>query len=80
MKITMWDHFELEIWKDAEQRRATWLLRGKHLEAEHGGIFVSLEKVVKSHHALARGVLVNSSHPFTLAKVLLNGPDFSPEQ
>ena len=79
-KITMWDRFEPEIRKDAEQRRAARLLRGKHSEAEHGGIFVSLEKAAKSHHALARGVLANSSHPFTLAKVLLNGPDFSPEQ
>jgi hypothetical protein len=79
-KITMWDHFEPEIRKDAEQRKAARLLRGKHSEAEQGGIFVSLEKAARGHHALARSVLANSSHSFTLAKVMLSGPDFSPEQ
>ena len=79
-KITMWDQFAPEIRKDAEQRKAARLLKGKHWDAELGGIFVSLEKAAKGHHASTRGLLEEASHPFTLAKVLLNGPDFSPEQ
>jgi hypothetical protein len=79
-KITMRDHFEPEIQKDAEQRKATWLLKGKHSEAEQGGIFMSLENAARGQHMLVRSILANSSHSFILAKLMLSSPDFSPEQ
>lgn len=79
-KITLWDKFEPEVRSDAGQRKAARLLKAQHTEIEHGGIFVSLEKAVKSHHSSTRELLEGSSHPFTLAKVLLNGPQLSPEQ
>lgn len=46
---------------------------------EQDGLFVSLEKVVKLHHEMARTQLEQNCHRFTLAKVLVNGATFSPQ-
>lgn len=80
LKITLWDEFERDIRSDADQREAARVIKAKHTAGEHGGIFVSLKKVVKRHHATTRALLNGSSHSFTIAKVLLNGPGLSPEQ
>ena len=80
LKITMWDEFHEEIRKDAEQRKAAWRIKQKHLPTEHGGILHSLDKVAREHHSRAKNFLQEVPHAFTVAKVLLNGPGFSPEQ
>ena len=80
LKITMWDEFHEEIRKDAEQRKAAWRIKQKHSLTEHGGILNSLDRVVREHHSRAKKLLQEMPHAFTAAKVLLNGPGFSPEQ
>lgn len=80
LQITMWDKFHEEIRKDTEERKAAWRIKQKHLTAEHGGILNSLDKVVREHHSRAKKFLQEQPHAFTAAKVLLNGPGFSPEQ
>jgi hypothetical protein len=80
LKITMWDVFHEEIRKDAEQRKAAWRIKQKHSPTEHGGVLNSLDKVVREHHSRAKMFLEETPHAFTVAKVLLNGPGFSPEQ
>ena len=55
-------------------------LNKKHSPAEHGGILNSLDKVVREHHSCTKTFLQETPHAFTVAKVLLNGPGFSPEQ
>ena len=80
LKITMWDEFQEDIRKDPEQRKAAWKIKQKHSPTEHGGILDSLDKVVREHHSRAKKFLEETPHAFTVAKVLLNGPMFSPEQ
>lgn len=80
LKITMWDEFEEEIRKDSEQRKAAWRIKQKHAPTELGGILKSLDEVVKEHHSHVKKLLQETPHAFTVAKVLLNGPGFSPEQ
>ena len=80
LHITMWDTFHEDIRKDTEQRKAAWRIKQKHLTTEHGGILNSLDKVVREHHSRAKKFLQELPHAFTAAKVLLNGPRFSPEQ
>ena len=80
LKITMWDEFQEDIRKDPEQRKAAWRIKQKHSPAEHGGMLDSLDKVVREHHNRAKKFMENMPHAFTIAKVLLNGPGFSPEQ
>ena len=80
LKITMWDEFHPEIRKDPEQRKAAWRIKQKHSLAERGGIFDSLDKVVREHHSQAKKLLEDVPNAFTAAKVLRNGPRFSPEQ
>ncbi|KAF8131379.1 hypothetical protein EV363DRAFT_1329892 [Boletus edulis] len=80
LKITMWDEFEEEIRKDGEQRKAAWRIKQKHAPTELGGILKSLDEVVREHHSHVKKLLEETPHAFTVAKVLLNGPGFSPEQ
>ena len=80
LKITGWDEFHKEIRADPEQRKAAWRIKQKHSLSEHGGILDSLDKVVREHHSRAKKFLEETLHAFTVAKVLLNGPGFSPEQ
>ncbi|KAG6370233.1 hypothetical protein JVT61DRAFT_12388 [Boletus reticuloceps] len=80
LKITLWDEFQGEIRRDGEQRKAAWRIKQKHKPTEHGGILKSLDDVVTEHHSRAKKLLQEMPHAFTIAKVLLNGPGFSPEQ
>lgn len=80
LRITLWDEFEPEIRKDDGQRNAAWRLKAKHTAEEQGGIFVSLGRVVERHHTATRALLNECSDSFTIAKVLLNGRGYMPEQ
>ncbi|KAG6373608.1 hypothetical protein JVT61DRAFT_6260 [Boletus reticuloceps] len=80
LKIMMWDEFEEEIWKDGEQRKAAWRIKQKHVPTELGGILKSLDEVVREHHSNVKKLLEEMPHTFTVVKVLLNGPGFSPKQ
>lgn len=79
-KITRWDQFEAEIQEDTDQCKAAQILKGRHSKMEEGGIFVSLEKAVRSYHASVKELLEESPHNFMLIKVLQSGPNFLPEQ
>lgn len=80
MKMTNWDKFQREIREDHTQREAVHLLKAKHGEGEEGGIFVALEHAVTTYHEATRTLLNGYSNSFTIRKVLLNGPGFSPDQ
>lgn len=80
LKLTRWDEFEEGIRKDGEQRKAAWGIKQKHAPSELGGILKSLDDVVREHLRQVQKLLQDTPHPFTVAKVLLNGPGFSPEQ
>ncbi|KAF8425824.1 hypothetical protein L210DRAFT_986547 [Boletus edulis BED1] len=80
LKITLWDLFLPEVREDSVQRKHARGVKEGHTAHEHGGIFVSLEKVVKLHHELAKKQLDHHCQRFTLAKVLLSGAKFSPSQ
>jgi hypothetical protein len=80
LRITMWDTFQEEIRKDPAQRHAAHLLKAKHEVGEGDGIFVALDTAVKTYHAATRVLVNGCSNSFTIRKVLLNGPNFSPDQ
>ncbi|KAG6380518.1 hypothetical protein JVT61DRAFT_8682 [Boletus reticuloceps] len=80
LRLTMWDEFEEGIRKDGEQRKAAWGIKQKHAPSELGGILKSLDDVVREHLRQAQKLLHDTPHAFTVAKVLLNGPGFSPDQ
>lgn len=79
LKITLWDCFFSTIREDATQRKHARGIKERHTAHEQDGLFVSLEKVVKLHHEMARTQLEQNCHRFTLAKVLVNGATFSPQ-
>lgn len=80
LKITLWDLFLPQIREDAAQRKQARCIKEKHTLREHDRIFVTLEKVVKLHHEVAKTKLEHHCQRFTLAKVLVNGAKFSPNQ
>ena len=80
LKITMWDEFEPEVREDLAQRQAAQQIKGSHAESELGGMFTSLGNAVKRYHELTKSLLEESAHSFTISKVLMNGPVFSPDQ
>ncbi|KAG6381446.1 hypothetical protein JVT61DRAFT_11 [Boletus reticuloceps] len=80
LKITLWDEFHEEIRRDGKQRKVAWRIKQKHKLTEHGGILKYLDDVVREHHSHTKLLLQEMPHAFTVAKVLLNGPGFSPEQ
>lgn len=80
LKITLWDLFLPQIREDAVQRKQARGIKEKHTAHEHEGVFVTLEKVVKLHHEVAKTQLEHHCQRFTLAKVLVNGAKFSPNQ
>ena len=80
LRITLWDEFEPDIRKDEAQRNFAWRLKARHTAEEQGGVFVSLERAVKQHHAAVRVLLNECPNSFTIAKILLNGRVYMPEQ
>ena len=80
LKITLWDPFSPMIREDAAQRKQARGIKERHTAYEHEGIFVSLEKGVTLHHQITKTQLEHNCHCFTLAKVLMNGANFSPHQ
>lgn len=80
LKITMWDEFEPEVRKDETQRKLAAKLKSRHEPCEQGGIFVQLANAIVSYHRNAKLLLKGSAHKFTICKVLMNGPGFSPDQ
>lgn len=80
LRVTLWDEFEPEIRKDDGQRNAAWRLKARHTAEEQGGIFVSLRRVVEQYHRITRALLNECPNSFTIAKVLLNGKGYMPEQ
>ncbi|KAH0825830.1 hypothetical protein J3R83DRAFT_7803, partial [Lanmaoa asiatica] len=80
LRITLWDEFEPEIRKDDGQRNAAWRLKARHTADEQGGIFASLRRVVEQYHKTTRALLNECPNSFTIAKILLNGGGYTPEQ
>lgn len=80
LKVTLWDQFMPQIRESVEQRKAARSIKAAHTEGEHQGIFMSLAEVVELHRNTVKVALEGHGQSFTLAKVVLNGPGFSPEQ
>ena len=80
LKITQWDQFSTDIRENTEERRAVYRLKRYHTDDEAGGMFTALQSVIEQHAKSAKHTLENHAQSFTLAKVLLHGPELNSEQ